>query len=496
MKGFGSRLVTASICAALAACGGGSSHDEVAPATSSIVSVGTITGFGSVIVNGVRFDDSSATITVNDQVATREQLKVGMVVEVEGRAPACPNSDQAVCEGIAARIRFRNNLEGPITSINRLTNTLQVMGREIAFDESTVFAGASQSDLGGLSVGDTVSVSGLTDQTRLRARLIERTGSFQNGMTPIMLHGLVAQVDTALGTCTVDGIQVRFQGLSAAELPAGGLVDGQYVEVQGKGYGETVMTADRIQLRERISFPDASLVEVEGYVSGFVSVSAFTVGGQKVDASTALFRNGTAADLKDGVRIEVEGTMSGAVLIASKVIFRQEINAQIVAPIQAKDAGASSFVQLGQTVLTTPLTQFLDSSGAGGRAVPTLAYPDLAISDRIDVRAYRNSDGVLVAMRVERTDPDPVLIAKGPVDSKSPLTRLGLLGIDVATGPATRYRDTLGNLISDIDFYALLQVPPAMPTIVRVQGEALAGSLNTIDATRATSTRGEVEIAH
>jgi hypothetical protein len=82
------------------------------------------------------------------------------------------------------------------------------------------------------------------------------------------------------------------------------------------------------------------------------------------------------------------------------------------------------------------------------------------------------------------------------VDSKSPLTRLGLLGIDVATGPATRYRDTLGNLISDIDFYALLQVPPAMPTIVRVQGEALAGSLNTIDATRATSTRGEVEIAH
>ena len=34
--------------------------------------------------------------------------------------------------GIATRIRFRNNLEGPVTAINRLTNTLQVMGLDAA----------------------------------------------------------------------------------------------------------------------------------------------------------------------------------------------------------------------------------------------------------------------------------------------------------------------------------------------------------------------------
>ena len=79
--------------------------------------------------------------------------------------------------------------------------------------------------------------------------------------------------------------------------------------------------------------------------------------------------------------------------------------------------------------------------------------------------------------------------------AKAPLTNLTLLGIDVATSAMTRYRDSLGLPISDVTFYALVQVPPALPTVVRAQGVAGATSASTIDATRATSTRGEVEIA-
>lgn len=489
-------LAVASICGVLLGCGGGSSSDEVTPAAAEVVSVGTITGFGSVIVNGVRFDDSGATVTINDQAASSAQLKVGMVVQVEGSVNACPSADVALCEGIAARIRFRSNIEGPITTINRLTNTLQVMGRDIVVDDTTVFEGTTAADLAGLSVGDMVSVSGLAEQEHVRARLLERTGTFQNGTTPVMLYGLAASVNTSLGTCAVDGVQVRFQGVPASDLPTGGVANGQYVNVQGKVYDNGVMTADRIQLRDRISYPDASVVEVEGFVSGFISVANFIVGGQQVDATGAIFRNGTATDLKDGVKVEVEGTMADAVLVASKVIFRQEVNAQIVAPIQSKNGSTASFVVLGQSVLTTPLTLFLDSSGKGGRATPTLGYADLAVADRVDVRAYKDSAGKLVARLVERTDPDPVLIAKGPVDVKAPVTKFTMLGIDVATGASTRYRDEFSNLISDAEFYALLQVPPAPPSTTRVQGVASATSLSTIDATRSTSTRGEVELAH
>ena len=53
-----------------------------------------------------------------------------------------------------------------------------------------------------------------------------------------------------------------------------------------------------------------------------------------------------------------------------------------------------------------------------------------------------------------------LLIAKGRVDAKIPVTQLTLLGIDVDTGAATRYRDALGNLVSDVAFYEMVQVPP------------------------------------
>jgi hypothetical protein len=71
---------------------------------------------------------------------------------------------------------------------------------------------------------------------------------------------------------------------------------------------------------------------------------------------------------------------------------------------------------------------------------------------------------------------------------------LSLLGIEALTGQETRYRDTQSALITDVEFYGLLQVPPAVPSIVRVQGVAGLFSTSTIDASRTSSNRGEVEL--
>ena len=54
----------------LAACsgGGGSSGDDAAQSAAQsvpVISSGTVTGFGSVFVNGVRFETSSAAFTIN-----------------------------------------------------------------------------------------------------------------------------------------------------------------------------------------------------------------------------------------------------------------------------------------------------------------------------------------------------------------------------------------------------------------------------------------------
>ena len=92
--------LAAGISLALAACGGGggsggSSNPVSTPPTSTPPSTpttqakttgGKITGFGSVYVNGVRWDTSSTSYSVDDDESVLDDsaLAVGMVVKVEG----------------------------------------------------------------------------------------------------------------------------------------------------------------------------------------------------------------------------------------------------------------------------------------------------------------------------------------------------------------------------------------------------------------------------
>ena len=68
-------------------CGGGSSPILVAGIEGlgvQSVSVGTITGFGSIFVNGVEFKTTSSTIRVNGASSSESRLRVGQVVTVTG----------------------------------------------------------------------------------------------------------------------------------------------------------------------------------------------------------------------------------------------------------------------------------------------------------------------------------------------------------------------------------------------------------------------------
>src|SRR5690606_42030707 len=79
--------------AGLAACGGGgdgidSGGTGGAPPQQSFTT-GSISGFGSIIVNGVRFDDTQAAIVDDEgRPRARSELALGMVVDIEAGAIA------------------------------------------------------------------------------------------------------------------------------------------------------------------------------------------------------------------------------------------------------------------------------------------------------------------------------------------------------------------------------------------------------------------------
>ena len=468
----------------LAACGGGGNGEVDATV------VGPITAFGSVVVNGVRFDDSQATVVIEDAVGSRDQLRVGMVVQVQGRV-----RDDGT--GVANRIRYQDCVEGPITAMNRVQNTMTVLGQTVQVDGDTVFDGVTLRDMNGFAIGDVVEVSclPLREQERLRAARVERKGTFANGSSDVEVTGAVANLNLALGTCTVGAITVDFAGVAAADRPAG-LANGMTVEAAGRSVADGVLLVQQLRDRDRdrISVPDGDLFEVEGVVSAFVSVASFKVDGTTVNAADAIFRNGTPADLRDGVRVEVEGTMTAGVLVAQVVVIKLQTNVRVEAGMQAKDAAQATFTLLGRAIRVVTDTVITDRTG-DARQPRLIALAALGTGDRLEVRATRDASGALVASRVERTPADPLVVVKGVADAKVPITRLTLAGFEVATGPGSRYRDLAGTLIDGASFYDLVQVPPAVPSVVHARGVVATLATNLVDATRTASTIGELELA-
>ena len=480
-------LAVAVVASLLAGCGGDDASVTVDPAQTAI---GTISGFGSVIVNGVRFDDSNASVSMNDTTRSRDQLRVGMVVRVRGRIHADGT-------GVAESIQYNDCVQGPITAMNQVRNSVSVLGQTVQLDEETVFDGVTLRDINGFAVGDQVEVSCLPDpaNNQLRATRMELKERFQNGISELRVKGAVENLNVGAGTFTVNGLTVNFAGVAADKRPSG-LANGMTVEAGGRNFANGVLTADRLRDRDRdrISYPDGDGIEVEGYVAEFVSMSSdFKVSGQLVNAANAVIRNGTAADIRDGLKVEVEGTVINSVLVASVLVIRQQANVRVEAGLQAVDATLNTLTLLGRSIKVSADTDLRD--GAANPGQPTaITLGALNLADRLEVKAYKDSTGALVATRVERTAADSLVVVKGPADAKLPSTRLTLAGFEVATGVSTSYRDAGGAAVDAVTFYDLVQVPPAVPTVVHARGVVAGLSTNIVDATRAVGTIGELQI--
>ena len=92
---------------AVAACGGSGTQtagiDRGGVATPVSV-VGPITGFGSIVVNGVHYNVDKASIVVDGNPATASDLALGQVVTVVGER------DAAGSTGTANQVLFQTNV--------------------------------------------------------------------------------------------------------------------------------------------------------------------------------------------------------------------------------------------------------------------------------------------------------------------------------------------------------------------------------------------------
>lgn len=374
-------LAVAFTAAFVAGCGGSGGSSTA----NRSFTQGTITGFGSIILNNnVAFDDTSASVTDDDGVAQdRSALKLGMQVEVEGS-----QIDKANASATAAKIRFGSEIVGPAADINSKAGSFTVLSQNIMTTTTTVFGDGLTGGLSALTPGAVVEVHAQfnTVTNQFDATRIE----LQPGATSFKLRGVVSGLDNTAKTFNIGTALINFGGIAAADLPAK-FDNNMQVRVRvntTQSNGQWV--AISVHSGER-KVEDHDEAEVRGLITDFTSATSFKIGDVVVDATQAAFPDGQLG-VALGANVEVEGAITNNVLVATKVSLEDDHanggnhGVELRGLISALDA--SSFMLRGVKVTFDTTT-----------VVKNGVITDLANDLRVQVKGVVGTDGTTVASK-------------------------------------------------------------------------------------------------
>jgi hypothetical protein len=289
--------------AALTGCGGGSGNvTGLLPGTggTGIGVQGTISGFGSVIVNSTKFDDSAASVYLDGVKLASADLRVGMVASIEGTV------DSAGTSGSASRIDVWSIANGLLRLADISGSGFSMVGMTFTTDVATSFEGLT--NLAAIASDTPLAVWGVQTSNDARAWKATRVKALTTPATTVVSTGLYASL-----TQTLNGMHLSGSAVS-------GFADMQLLRVEGVLDSATNMltVSKATAMAAAQGMASSGLVELEGAVTSYISATRFSIGAISVDASKALVI-GASQTVSLNSSVEVIGSMQNGVLIASKV---------------------------------------------------------------------------------------------------------------------------------------------------------------------------------
>lgn len=417
---------------------------EIGGNTPDQLTQGTVTGFGSVLVGGVEYRTSGATITLDGAAAAETALRPGHVVALRGRL------DSNGTAGRADTISGDAALVGTVDARDAAAGTVTVLGTRVQLNGNTSFgSGIDGAATTPFAIGDRLVVWGYSGTTTaVLATRIERAASTRD----LQVAGRVSSLDTAGRRYTVRGTVVDYANAGTVDT----LRDGAYAVA----FGTTTnpggsLLAQRVAVRDEApAAADRDRGDVTGIVARYVSALDFEVGGREVTTTdSTTYANGAAADLEVGVLVTVRGTFdTNRRLVASRVEFLPDPTFRVLAPIETFNAGATTFGGGGVQVQTNAVTRWEDRTALASR---TFRFGELRTGDWVDARGYEESASrTATATVVERRDApaDQRIELQGQAQNLvSP--NLAIAGVPVVTTNA-QFRDPAGAVLTRTQFYS------------------------------------------
>ncbi|MEY4980624.1 MAG: hypothetical protein RLZZ352_2894 [Pseudomonadota bacterium] len=315
---------SAGLLLGLSACGGGGDSASTSSPTelSAQVSQGTITGFGSVYVNGIKMDDTSAPSLsyAPDGSEHAQALRLGQQVRV------VHDGDHK-----ASRVLVDAAVIGAVSTLDATAGTLVVAAQTVTVNTDsavgpvTVFAGGYTA-LSDVLASDVVEVHGTpvynssAGRYDIQASRIEK----RTDTALVRVTGKVSGLDTSAKTFVLNGLTVSY---SAATLrPASvTLANDQNVIVWSSTYTSgNALTASGVRVvNTSADLPAATTARLSGLVSN-ASSTGFEVNGVKVSTSSTTTIKPTGASVVNAAYVAVTGVVQAdGSVVATAVQVRQ-----------------------------------------------------------------------------------------------------------------------------------------------------------------------------
>lgn len=389
--------------------GGGSDSDEIAgiDGTGDTVASGTIEGFGSVIVNGVRYNTDNADFIIDGLSGQQRDLSLGQAVVIRGSV----NADGL--NGTADEVVFNTSVLGPVGEVNVDAASINVLGQNIIVNDDTLFSEGLS--LSGIDATSILKISGFTSAQgsilATRIDLVDPT-SFE---IEFEVTAEISDFDQASLTFRLNGLLVDYSGSNSTVV----LADGLNVEVLGSLVRATD-EEDRFLARE-INVVESALaqpgnnLQLEGVVTRFISAEEFDLDGVPVVVNgETIYTDGAPADIALNAKLEIKGEVNAAgALVADKIQFlpsgefvlRGVLDIEPLAGnelLLVKNSSASERILAG--IRINDLTVFIDNSAAG---LENFGVDDINFGeDYLEISGFAepgNGDR-FAATRVERHD--------------------------------------------------------------------------------------------
>jgi len=485
MKSLSMKLImTALLAGMIAACSsGGGGFAGIGG--SGYISSGSVSGFGSVFVNGVKFETDSAIFEVEDASGSQQDLRIGMVVQVSGTI----NPDGI--SGTATGIRYGDQLEGPVAAIagssvieenaDQTEKSFRVLGANVIINSvNTVFEG-SGFDYDSIALNNHLEISGFYDQNSvLHATYVELKATIFNPASIVEIEGVIENLS---GTeFTVRNVNVSAGSANISDFD-NGLENGAYVEVKGT-FANNTINATEVEKEEINYVDDGSEVSIEGYITRYVSASDFDIDGFRINGASAVLEPATLV-LALGLKVEAEGAVSNGVLNATE-IEAAEGDAEVHAVVSAVNAGAGTFT-LDIASTSQFITVSVDTSTTledDALEIESFSLQNLQVGNAVEVVGSESGASSIVATKVKRISALEKTILQGMATAASGNGTAGtitILGVVFNYGGSTEFENESELSLDPAEISALINTINSTPTLLKIKDEDSDGLAEEID---------------